>query len=357
MTRWILALTISILILTVSCGCSWGANTWPFPNAKSGVANGIGDSYMSIPMYQGWYEGQVAWHVYAALYHIYYDANWAQMPNVDLDYRVRYTRLTGTIGKGANLMYVVLNYNQGPVFSTRPGNDDYSGLWQVVYIKWKPGVARRPIISHLNLPLPTEADITPTNIVVDRPIVAIGRLGGPWLPAPPGTYRIKQARGYDPYGKRISLPVWFVYSQEYVGKQPQVSVLLITDVADEDLATLLKANVAPGLNLVDVEDTQPFWVQDWTLPPAVPPFQLPVIVQCDFLHVFGSDVRIGHNFNFTPVMDFIPLERKTLPQYVVVNNPTLMWRLIVEGRFEPVSEPMRINAPVLVSVDLREIFR
>lgn len=357
MKRSILLLTVLAVLFTVS-GAFASGNTFPFPNQKWGLTDGVGLDDEYFPLLQGWFQGQLAWYI-PVIGVVPYLQGIQFQPNLDLDPRFQYPRLKSAIGNGARLMYLVQNFQQGPVFSTAPGQGDYSGIWQVVYVKWKAGATVRPITSALNLPTLAEATFTFTNVVVDRPIVALGPLGGPWYPAIPGSYRLKQVIDYDPLHKWVELPVWFAYSQDLTTKQPLIEALIIPDVADPDLANVLGANVAPGLSLVDPANTQKFWVQDWTKQPPVPPFQAPITEFSDNLF---SPLMLPWLFTpfqrnpaFTPVMDFTLLLRTGLPAYVVVNNPTLLKKLLppTGSGFAFEGNPIRINAPVIESEELR----
>ncbi len=349
-----IALLLIVLLGVMAASSATAAgNTFPFPNRMSGLYNGVGDDEIGLPLQQGWYQGRLAWYV-PVIGSVIRPVGFQIIPNLDLDRRFRYYKLTSAIGHGAALMYVVINYVQGPVFTTIPGNADYSGLWQVVYVTWKPGVTPRPIIDAANLPTAAEADFATTDIVVDRPIVATGRLDGPWFPAPPGEYRLKQVIDYDLYAKIIRLPVWFVYSQDVDTKQPLFGEVIIPDVADPALAELLQANYAPALADVDPDNTQPFWVQDWKKQPPPPPFQLPITLWGDNIEVPGPlGYVLKRNPQFTPIMDLILLERTGLPAYVVVNNPTYLQYLIAQGAFVVEGTLGRINAPMVESVELR----
>jgi hypothetical protein len=352
---------LAVLAILAAAPSAFGAgNTFPFPNQMWGVIDGVGIDDQTFPLQQGWFEGQLAWYipVIGAAVEAYDSGALGFQANLDLDYRYRYPLLSSAIGSGAGLMYIVQNFQQGPVFSAAPGQADYSGIWQVVYIKWKPGAAKRPIISDLDLPSGSEATFSFSDLVVDRPIVALGQLGGPWFPGPPGTYRLPQVTGYDPIHKAIELPAWYVYGQDTTTKQPLIGAVIIPDVADPTLAAILKANVAPGLAAVDPANVQKFWVQDWTILPPVPPLQLPIVERSDnLLQWVRKTETLKHNFEFTPVMDFTLLMRTGLPPYVVVNNPTLLQNLLPPfgSGFAVEGSPSRINAPMLISIQLKNV--
>ena len=92
----------------------------------------------------------------------------------------------------------------------------------------------------------TDGQIIETNSVVDCPIVAIGQLGDPTLPAPPGSYRIKQAAlwSLDTIPRSVMLPVYFCYISDPVTGRPILSGVSITDAETQELADLLSVRLA-----------------------------------------------------------------------------------------------------------------
>jgi len=357
MKRNILLLAVLAVILAQPSAIAAG-NTFPFPNIMWGLDDGVGDVVVTLPIIQGWNDGDLAWYI-PTIGFPPGTRDFIVQPNLDLENRYRFLKLSSAIGNGAGLMYVVLNFQQGPVFSSRPGDIDYSGLWQVVYIKWKFGVTPRTILSDADLPTVDEAYTVFTDTVVDRPIVAIGQLKNPWYPASPGKYRLKQVVDFDPARKMVLISAWLVYGQDPNTKQPQIGVMLIPDVANRALANTLQANYAPALALVDPDNTQSLWVQDWTLPPPLPPFQFPIAEVTDNHFTEGMNgFNHKHNPQFSPVMDFTLLMRTGLPPYVVVNNLTFLQNLIppIGSGFSFIGSPIRINAPMLLSEDLKDFF-
>jgi hypothetical protein len=245
---------------------------------------------------------------------------------------------------GAQPMYIVLNPTaaQGPVFSTVPGQALYSGLWQVFYVTWKPGAAKRPITNSnpspdpQGLPSASDADITSTRIVIQYPIAAVGRLGGPWSPAPPGTYRIAQAVVDQDYTatKRIFLPTFTVFCQNFITKAVTKEIVTIPDVSDQDLADQIGANPAPGLLNVPDSDTQAFWSINSS------PYlgQFPVLEQCPS----GAGDKQG-NTDWTPIVRLTYLDRTGVAPGVVINNKLLISSLILSGRLTVASDDHRMG--------------
>lgn len=336
--------TLNVLVLLLLAGSAFGAGgAFPFVSARSGIQDGVRDGSIDVSYYQGYYENELVFFIYGNASAL----SCQQYTNPDLTLPTRLLRMESAIGHGANPMYVVLNYSQGPIFSSKPGNADYSGLWQVFYITWKKGAAYRPIRSVTDLPDASEATITTTNIVVDRPIVAVGRFG------PTNQYRIKQALGFNMADRTVRMPVWAVYSENYTRKRPLVSYIMVADVADPGLAKLLKANLAPGLGEVMPEDAQSLYMQDENEEPIPPPFQLPILDQTNSI-LSTSDRAVYHNPNFTPVMDITLMERANLPLFVVVNNPIYLHHLLEPsvGGFVLTTSPGRIKGSVLQSIEL-----
>lgn len=353
-----LLLTLISLVAMLGCltGCGLDIVDFPtniFPSIHYGLYASIGQGTATVQMYQGWYQGQVVWYIAR-------DTNLIrpiQQSRVETDildtlctcpkitsvapYPI--PKLTSALEGGAPLVYFVTNYQQGPIFTTVPGNPDYSGLWRVVYITWRPGAVRRAICSASELPSGAEATFDLTNIVVDDPIMAVGRLGGPWNPAPAGTYRIPQALGYDVYAKTIDLPTWATFARDPVKRTILQTEVLVTDVSDPVLAELLRANYAPGLLAVPASDTQRLWVFDWTQDPAPPPGQLPVME-----HVIRNVNGLNVEREYSPVMQLNLLRRVGIPPKVF-NNPELIENCLPPNgsALEVVNADHRLNVLLL----------
>lgn len=330
-------LSIAISLLLVLCCASASLATFPKP-----------DNIYQPTLRQGWFNNQLAWYVTS-------DTNDTYWARTDPDFPILARKLSSALMPrfiggdiAARPMYVVQNpaQSQGPVFADAPGQTPldqlYSGLWQVFYVKWLPGAVKRPIISADpeslanpgGIPGPGEAVITPTNIVVARPIFAIGPLGGPWQETPPGGYRMPQitvpGQPFYPYLHIVTMPLWRVFWVNFITKSRVLpfplaplgtDVVGIPDVSDAELAALLGANLAPGLLNVPDSDTQPFWVMNDPKPPS----QLPM-TQNQPLTFDANEL----NTNYTPVVQFTVLQRNIAPA-TVVNNPTLMQLLIGNG--------------------------
>ncbi len=361
-TLLLIALTAVIVMYCASNCVADG-----FPNTTFGLFSGVGDSQVEFNMFQGWFNGSRAWYICTDSN----DFRFAQTHNLT------YTpRLSSAINSGIPTIYLVTNLNQGPVFTAQPGVAPYAGLWQVVYITWQPGVIPRPICN-ANPESPTNPSGLPTTTeaffsnvcngtaidpdgpwtIVDYPIIAIGPLGGPWLPAPPGTYRLPQVIDVEVRDKEVTLPTWFVYCQSPITEGVFVRSVIIPDIADPTLAAEVRANVAPGLSLVPSTDVQKFWVIDpnQIVAPGVclpvAPSQLPVAERCpddiNACNTYFADDAL----NYTPVMDFTLLDRITCPVSTVFNNPDIVESAVQSGGLDITSTSL-INAPFVEPCDI-----
>lgn len=306
--------------------------------------NGLG--FLGYDLNPGWFDNTQAW--YLNFDNSTNDLGTARrgVPFLWLSTKLS-SALTPRVPLGdiaARPIYVVLNpgTTQGPIFSVAPGDPLYSGLWQVFYIKWKTGAAKRPITNSnpfpdpQGLPSAADADIVSTSIVIQYPMAALGQLGGPWSPAPPGTYRIPQALVRPNYAatKTIFLPTFSVFCTNPVTKAVSREVITIPDVSDQDLADQLGANLAPGLLSVPDSDTEAFWSINAS------PFlcQLPVLEQCPS----GVGDR-QFNALWSPVVRLTFLDRVGLPNSTVINNRTFLLSLISSGKLTVVTDDQRMG--------------
>lgn len=323
-----------LLVLAVAVCCT----AQPASNTNVGFA-----------LQQGWYDGQVAWYSFFGSNNI----DWVSglglprsiaapfQPNLALylqctDYTL-YPKLGSALAGGASPVYFVTNFQQGPVFTAIPGEAGYSGLWIVNLVTWKAGVIPRTITDAADLPGPAEADIVAINVVIDAPIMATGALGGPWLPAPAGRYRIPQALGVEPFGARkiIVLPARPVYVADQITKRSAVAYLVITDIADASLATRMQANYAPALADLDDLNTEALWYFDRDQIPPPPVGQYLVMEHTvTFNHLLAAYMwyrPLNLNFDVSPVVNGQKLIRGTIPAYTTVNNPALVKKLLGGG--------------------------
>ncbi len=373
--RLLLSVTLALLLLVglgTQAGAILGLNggVLPFPNTSR---NGF-DQYFPVQMYQGYYNSQLAWYFCT-------DVNYpklaldtlaeflrfglgdaAALQNdvligpqlVDVFIRAQglnYTpRLTEAAGSVAT-MYLNLSFDQGPLFTAMPGDATYSGVWQVTFVKFRPGVTPHvitntgpydPVTNPTGLPeagvdadyLVTPADtplpgiVQNTPVIFKCPIVAVGRLGGPWYPVPSNAtdiiYRIPQGKVLPTYAqtKILLLPIWEVYCRDAVHRNVQNVAILIPGVWDPTgvLTAKLGANNAPGLALIPAAAEQNFY---HLLPPG-PISQLPVIEACPNFAAFPRPVPS----DYTPVMRYVPLVRRNIPPWSIFNNPTYIENLL-----------------------------
>lgn len=334
--------TLVVAAATLSLmGCIVGFPAEQFPAVRKGLRARVGQGEVVVKLKMGWYAGQQAWY-------ITWDTNKLQRWSADSAFWVNPSpvpKLSSAIGAGAARMYVVTNGNatQGPIFSTRPDNDDYSGLWQVFYITWHKGVTPRPIISANDLPGEDEAFIQETDIVKNDPIMAIGPFDGcNWLPAPEGTYRIKQGLCFDVRTKTLILPSWAFFTQDPITRMIYQTEVLITDSNDPAIAELLECNFAPAMTAIDAANTQRLWIFDWVNQPFSPPGQLPIMENtlkndCWFNSCYNT------NYNYSPINELVLVDRTTDSPNFVVNNPPYVQKLIAKGFLTAENSGQRVN--------------
>ncbi len=300
--------------------------------------------YAAVPVQLGWYNGTQAWHFCTTTNSI----EFARARSLGFQYiptlapKLSSALVPRVMGGpiAANPMFLVTNFQNPPVFSTAPGQSAYSALWQVFYVTWLPGVTPRPITSAepaspgnpAGLPGPSEADIAATHVVLDCPIVVLGPLACPGSLNAPG-YIIPQAGGVDVYRKFVFLPGWLVYCQDPVTKRASFAISQITDVSDPALATVLGANLAPGLLNLPDSDTSDFYVMRGPKPLT----QLPVVSDC----ANGTGFR-NTNLDYSPVMRYVIVQRN-IPPYALVKSPDYVQLLLSNGGLTLLGNDIRIN--------------
>lgn len=277
-------------------------------------------------------------------------------------------RLANVVGQ-VPIVYVITNVQQGPVFTALPGDPNYSGVWQVIYVTFKPGVTKHcvnnaapfdAVTNPTGLPSTADATFTVDNragnpVVVKYPIVAVGALGGPWFPVPAGRYRIPQGKvlcDYT-YTKTIFLPFWQIYCQDPITRRVCVRDIAIPDACDPpgtptdlQLVPKLGANDAPGLCILN--DTQAFY---WQLGPQ-PIDQFPILQACTTSSILKTVVWgpcLNTNLDYTPIETVVVLQRNVppLPQSTVITNEPVLLDFILDGCLTPISSSQVIDGTVL----------
>lgn len=354
---------------------------------------------VTVVLKQGYYEGALVWFFvtdtndinFASIYLYPYN-----MPTLAVPLTSAYDAyvppdppVAPTPGK----MFINVSMQQGPLFTAVPTQADYSGIWSVIFIKFKPGQAR--IVTNTD---PWDADTNPTGwptalqadflatygtsrspVVVDAPIAAVGPFdNGVWPRSnvdPTTLYRLPQVIAFNKYYKTITLPAWYTYCQERTPDSPTARLyidkckVIIPDVENEILAARLGANLAPGLGDIDVNNSQDFYYVDGRIfgdtPPLAfiaggPPGMLAATNQLPVLE-WSPNGRGARNTNrgYTPVMDFWILEGNLagfpIGQVVFVNNWDYI-QLLLTGVPHPPDPAVpiyievpdeRINAPVM----------
>jgi hypothetical protein len=279
------------------------------------------DGYTTVNLAQGWFDNQLVWYIGTNTNNI----RFAQIGGLTLA-----PKLFSAIADGAaQPIYIVLNYQQGPVFSGSPSDisTSYSGLWRVHYLTWTTGT-KRPItnsdpatgLNPYGIPASGITDVT-TDIVVDYPILIVGQLG---LAAP--TFKIPQLVSFNAKLKTAVLPYFKAFCQNYITKKVSIVNALITESSDADVAALIGANYSLLLETgVDIPDTQDAWL--FYPFGTSPPSQLPILEYCPTALSWRNS-----NFGYSPVMRGHLLLRTGASPASIINNPTTVGMLI--GNFK-----------------------
>ncbi len=305
-----------------------------------------GYGYLSYPLKLGWYNDIQAWYTNLDISTNDIDTAKQGLPYSWLSSKLS-SALTPRFPMGdiaARPLYIITNPEkaQGPIFTAAPGDPLYSGLWQVFNITWKVGAIKRAITNANPFPAPNglpsaaEADIVATQIVIQYPIFALGQLGGPWYPGPAGTYRMPQVAVQPDYAytKTVFLPTYTVFCADFITKRVSYETVSIADASDPALASLLGANLAPGLLNVPDSDTEAFWSIN-----ASPYLcQFPILQACP---IGAGSSQI--NAAWSPVVQLVYLNRSGMPQSAVINNPTVLQSLITSGKLVAVGGDQRMG--------------
>lgn len=278
------------------------------------------DGYLAVNLAQGWYADQQAWYIGTATN----DIRFAQTGGLVLT-----PKLSSAIPSFAPPIYIVQNFQQGPVFSATPTDPiatGYTGLWRVYYVKWTTAPPR-PITNSSNesianptgLPV-TGATITATNIVVDYPMLVLGPLGiaGP-------TYKIPQMVSFNAVSKTAVMPFFNVFCQDYITKKVSIKSVLATESSDRDVAALAGLNYARALRTMDDANSMGGWALD-PFGAINPPAQLPILEYCPTASSWRNT-----NFNYSPIVKGHILVRVTASPSSIINNPTTVKQLLTSG--------------------------
>jgi hypothetical protein len=203
-----------------------------------------------------------------------------------------------------------------------------------------------------------DATITATDIVFNCPIIATGRLTQPPLPPPPGSYRIPQVLAFSNYSdgtsppKSVRLPRYTVWFPNPITTKTWTAHMPITDASNAALAALLKANLAPGLLNVPLDDTQAFW---WFNSPYPSLCQRPIMSagpSTSAAAPHGQLPDINVFLDYSPVMVYTLLNRN-IPQYVTVGSVRFLDALLISGGLTIASDTGRINGHASFVTDYR----
>lgn len=279
------------------------------------------DGTTTVYLAQGWFDDQLVWYIGTATNNIQF----AQGGGMTLA-----PKLGSAIPAVARNMFVVQNFQQGPVFSASPDVPitQYTGLWRVIYVKWTTGI-RRPITNTdpfnaitnpTGLPPVTDAAFQRTPIVVDYPVLILGPLG---LAQP--TYVIPQMVSWNRISKTAVLPYFNAFCQDFITKKVTVRRALITESSNANIAPLIGANYAPTLAAMSPADSMNAWLMN-PIGAINPPGQLPVLESCPSALSWRNA-----NFEYSPIVKGHLLVRLTATASSIFTNPTTVNQLIGSG--------------------------
>ena len=334
--RSISALALGIVTTCLVC-CS-GACMAAFP---------VPDGFAPITILRGWHADEAVWYANS----LSSDPKFAEVPQSSIPGTRTLTFVPGFSALADSSvvgdMYVVVNYVQGPVFSSTPLEpDEYTPLWRVSTVTWLDPNIARPITNDrpagpdnpTGLPSDTEAIIGRTSVVVNASIVAVGPLKCAWLPAPEGTYRIAQGIECDQWSKTLLVPVYNVFCQNAQTRRGiWLRQMMILDAADPITAYQCRANLSTKLAALPQEFLQRLYVMNEPKPMS----QFPILRECPT--VFGAR---NTNFGYTPLMLITAMDRR-LPLSSVINNPPSLDWLLQAGLLSIVEETRIVNAPLI----------
>lgn len=362
----------SFLVLTLLLALCASSSLAIFPGPQIGAITPqtVGDGTVQIQLLHGWGAGNAVWYSCFATN----DIRTAQTQNLTLS-----ANLTIAV---ANFMYVVTNFNnQGPSFLFPPPSLNYTGIWAVQYIMWRPGVIpwvitnpEAPMGSAPGLPNGTQAyysmtpnppnplpapqillphglPFAPTGFtILDCPIFAVGNLNNPWGSG--GVYRIPQGRYVNTYTKQLTIPFWYVYCRNDVTRAIEVHRIIMPDVGDFGLARLIGANYAPLLNAPPPNERNSLFVFNWAqdIDPGPGIRLLKVLVnQYPVRSECPRPCGPGNlNRDYTPLATFL-LINKINPNLteVLFNNEEFILQQIGTGGLAFAAPRFIVNAPVL----------
>lgn len=302
--------------------------------------------YVTLPMGMGWYDDRPVWFICTTTS----DIRLAQTQNLTLA-----PKLANLSSLSAPKLYMVMGFQQGPVFTTTPKAKMplYSGFWHVSMIQWLPGFMPRPITNDdpespgnpTGIPK-TGVMVCNTNIVVDYPIMAIGQLGAPCVSRNvPCEYRIPQARDINTYAKTVTLPVYAAYCTDCCTRRITIAQVLVTDAGNSTAAQVLGANYAPGLSLLGLSSKavqHAYHISATTKSPN-PPSQLPILQACPTAIGWRNS-----NYCYSPAMCGLEFLRvRPLIQPTVVQTEELLKILVANGSLEYALVFVPMNAQVV----------
>ena len=200
--------------------------------------------------------------------------------------------------------------NQPFVFSTEPGETDYTPLWNEVTVQWKPGVKPVMLVKDdqvKSLAAAGKLTLTPTNVILNCPIVAVS-----------SSHAI-------PSATTIQMPATYGY---YDG---HVDTMLSTDVTDKTQAASQHINFTSALTTKPASSFPSLYMVSGTAAPNQPV-------------VFGSEP--GED-DYSPLWQEVTVTWKPGVTPVTLVKDDQIKELAGKGQLTVTPTPVILNCPIV----------
>lgn len=202
-----------------------------------------------------------------------------------------------------------INSMQTAVFSTEPGQDNYTPLWRVHVLEWARGAVKTRLTSQADV----EAAIADNRLIQIAPLSVLDAT----IVVDSNRKVLKQAKFKiepgEPAGE-ISVPIIKVFfTQKNQQPHANVAFILLTDSSDLGVAERIGANYAPRLANAAPDCCNPIYA----FVNPVPPGQFPIIDQVQQYRPFDY-LQINRNFN--PLKCWTLFDRGSLPPSAIITN-------------------------------------
>lgn len=297
----------------------------------------------SFPMRSAWYNG-------ARVRYVSFAAS-DYMVAKQLDYMARFSNsyvpvdwslaLKCALDKDVLGDVYFINCAQTTIFSSEPGQSDYTPLWRVHYLEFAPNTATRPIktIEQVEEALASgELEQIRPDSVLDASIVqdSAGNV-------------IRQAINFKIGKEEIELPVVKVFFRLKYQPQTRVGFIAMVDTSDFALADQLGANYSPRLANLAPDCCDP----TYAFVDPVAPGQLPIIRTVQEYRAIDG---LQANQSYNPFRCWSLFSREAPPAGTgtnpVINNQNTTDYLVEQGIISEVeAETIVTNSPSVSCLD------